>query len=113
MQSDYPFPVKVKKPRVQVIYIDKDHLHLYVGPNPDVQREITQDHHPKYLRSPPSLKATAAPGSARSRVSGVEEEGLAVTGNVPLLIRPIELISPIGPMSLIGLKLCGLDGSQK
>jgi hypothetical protein len=43
VQSDYPFPVYVKKPRVQVIYIDKDHLHLYVGPNPDTQRQITQD----------------------------------------------------------------------
>jgi hypothetical protein len=43
VQSDYPFPVYVKKPRVQVIYIDKDHLHLYVGENPDTQRQITQD----------------------------------------------------------------------
>lgn len=42
-QSDYPFPVYVKKPRVQVIYIDKDHLHLYVGEDPEVQRQITQD----------------------------------------------------------------------
>ncbi len=42
-QSDYPFPVKTVKPRVQVIYIDKDHLHLYVGTDPDVQRQITQD----------------------------------------------------------------------
>jgi hypothetical protein len=43
VQSDYPFPVKVKKPRTQVIYIDKDHLHLYVGPNPDQQRQTTLD----------------------------------------------------------------------
>jgi hypothetical protein len=43
VQSDYPFPVYVKKPRVQVIYIDKDHLHLYVGENPDTQRTVTQD----------------------------------------------------------------------
>ncbi|HEV3383824.1 MAG TPA: hypothetical protein VG097_03360 [Gemmata sp.] len=43
IQSDYPFPCFTKKQRVQVIYIDKDHLHLYVGPNPDVQRQITQD----------------------------------------------------------------------
>src|SRR5262245_25516919 len=42
-QSDYPFPVKIRKARVQVIYIDKDHLHLYVGPDPDVQRQITTD----------------------------------------------------------------------
>jgi hypothetical protein len=43
VQSDYPFPVYLKRQRVQVIYIDKDHLHLYVGPNPDMQRQITQD----------------------------------------------------------------------
>ncbi|QEL19803.1 hypothetical protein [Limnoglobus roseus] len=40
VQSAYPFPTYVVKPRTQVIYIDKDHLHLYVGPNPDMQRKI-------------------------------------------------------------------------
>jgi hypothetical protein len=39
VQSDYPFPVKVVKNRVEVVYIDKDHLHLFVGPNPDMQRD--------------------------------------------------------------------------
>jgi hypothetical protein len=43
VQSDYPFPQYTKRNRVQVLYIDKDHLHLYVGPNPDVQRQISQD----------------------------------------------------------------------
>jgi hypothetical protein len=43
VQSDYPFPQYTKRNRVQVMYIDKDHLHLYVGPNPDVQRQITHD----------------------------------------------------------------------
>jgi hypothetical protein len=43
VQSDYPFPTYIRKARIQVIYIDKDHLHMYVGPNPDVQRQITQD----------------------------------------------------------------------
>ena len=43
VQTDYPFPVKVRKQRVQVIYIDKDHLHLYVGTDPDVQKQITTD----------------------------------------------------------------------
>jgi hypothetical protein len=43
VQSDYPFPQYTKRNRVQVLYIDKDHLHLYVGPNPDVQRQIGQD----------------------------------------------------------------------
>ena len=41
IQSAQPYPVFIKKPRVQVMYIDKDHLHLYVGPNPDMQRDIT------------------------------------------------------------------------
>jgi hypothetical protein len=41
IQSSQPYPVFLKKPRVKVIYIDKDHLHLYVGPNPDMQRDIT------------------------------------------------------------------------
>jgi hypothetical protein len=40
IQSSYPNPVYIQKPRVQVVYIDKDHLHLYVGPNPDVQRDV-------------------------------------------------------------------------
>lgn len=43
IQSDYPFPVYIRKPRVQVIYIDKDHLHLYVGDNPDTIRQVTAD----------------------------------------------------------------------
>ena len=40
VQSSYPFPTYIKKKRVQVVYIDKDHLHLYVGPNPEMQKEI-------------------------------------------------------------------------
>ena len=40
IQSSYPNPVFVRKARVQVVYIDKDHLHLYVGPNPETQKEI-------------------------------------------------------------------------
>ena len=43
IQSDYPFPQKYRKRRVEVLYIDKDHLHLYVGPNADIQKQITQD----------------------------------------------------------------------
>jgi hypothetical protein len=42
-QSSYPFPVKVVKNRVQVVYIDKDHLHLFVGPNQATQNEVTRD----------------------------------------------------------------------
>ena len=43
IQSAQPYPVFIKKPRVKVVYIDKDHLHLYVGPNPDMQRQVTLD----------------------------------------------------------------------
>jgi len=42
-QSDYPFPAKIKRRRVQVIYIDKDHLHQYV-PDPEAARKITNEH---------------------------------------------------------------------
>ncbi|MGL6076145.1 MAG: hypothetical protein ACRC8S_18455 [Fimbriiglobus sp.] len=43
VQSDHPIPFQTQKSRVQVVYIDKDHLHLYVGPNPDMQREILNE----------------------------------------------------------------------
>lgn len=43
VQSSYPFPTFVRKERVQVIYIDKDHLHLYVGPNPEMQRRTLNE----------------------------------------------------------------------
>ena len=44
IQSDYPFPTRLKKRRIQVVYIDKDHLHQYVGADPEVQRKITREH---------------------------------------------------------------------
>jgi len=40
IQSSYPFPTYVKNPKVQVVYIDKEHFHLYVGPNTDTQRDV-------------------------------------------------------------------------
>jgi hypothetical protein len=44
VESGYPFPVRLKRPRVEVVYIDKDHLHLYAGgANPAVQQEIHRD----------------------------------------------------------------------
>ncbi len=43
IQSDYPVPYQFKKRRTEVVYIDKDHLHLYVGPDAQIQREITRD----------------------------------------------------------------------
>ena len=45
VQSSYPFPTYIVKPRTQVIYIDKDHLHLYVGPNPEMQKKISNEMH--------------------------------------------------------------------
>ncbi len=42
-QSDYPFPFYVKKPQVEVVYIDKDHLHLAPGGSPDAVRSISRD----------------------------------------------------------------------
>ena len=44
IQSDYPFPVRLRKRRIEVVYIDKDHLHQYVGPDPETQRRITREY---------------------------------------------------------------------
>jgi hypothetical protein len=43
VESGYPFPVRIKRPRVQVVYIDKDHLHLCPGGGAEVQQGITRD----------------------------------------------------------------------
>jgi hypothetical protein len=43
IESSYPFPFRCKRPRVQVVYMDKDHLHLYPGHNQDAQRSFTRD----------------------------------------------------------------------
>jgi hypothetical protein len=43
IESGYPFPFKCVKPRVQVVYIDKDHLHLYVCDNPEAARSMARD----------------------------------------------------------------------
>jgi hypothetical protein len=42
-ESGYPFPVKIVKPRVEVIYIDKDHLHLYAGDDKAKQDVFTRE----------------------------------------------------------------------
>jgi hypothetical protein len=43
IESGYPFPFRCRKPRVQVVYIDKDHLHpIPCGPQ-DAQRGFSQD----------------------------------------------------------------------
>jgi hypothetical protein len=44
IESGYPFPFRCVRPRVQVVYMDLDHLHL--APNscvPEVQRSVTRD----------------------------------------------------------------------
>jgi hypothetical protein len=43
IKLECPFPMCVRKPRAEVIYFDKDYLHLYVGPNGDMQKPIQQD----------------------------------------------------------------------
>jgi hypothetical protein len=43
IESGYPFPFRCQRPRVQVVYIDKDHLHLFVCDNPAAQESFTRD----------------------------------------------------------------------
>lgn len=44
MESGYPFPFRCKKRRVEVVYIDKDHLHLYPdNHNPLAELSQTRD----------------------------------------------------------------------
>jgi hypothetical protein len=42
VESSYPFPFQCKRRRSEVVYIDKDHLHLCV-PAADAQQLITRD----------------------------------------------------------------------
>ena len=41
-QSSYPFPFRVKRRRAEVVYMDKDHLHL-VACTPEAQISMTRD----------------------------------------------------------------------
>ncbi len=43
MESGYPFPFQCKKQRVEVVYIDKDHLHLCPGPNQQMQQTFNRE----------------------------------------------------------------------
>ena len=43
VMSSQPFPAKIVKDRVQVVYIDKDHFHMWVGPNPAAQAAVARD----------------------------------------------------------------------
>jgi hypothetical protein len=42
-ESGYPFPVRCRKQKVEVVYIDKDHLHLCPGPNPAALESVSRD----------------------------------------------------------------------
>lgn len=43
IESSYPFPFRCVRPRVQVVYIDLDHLHAYPGKKPELQQQFTRD----------------------------------------------------------------------
>jgi hypothetical protein len=43
LESGYPFPFRCRRPRSQVVYIDKDHLHLWVPHNPEAAQSMTRD----------------------------------------------------------------------
>src|SRR5947209_18785474 len=43
VESNYPFPFRCKKPRVQVIWVDKDHLHPMPCGAQDTRREFNRE----------------------------------------------------------------------
>ena len=43
IESGYPFPYQCVRPRVQVVYIDLDHLHLCSGGGPEAEQSIRRD----------------------------------------------------------------------
>jgi hypothetical protein len=43
IESGYPFPFRCKRPRVEVVYIDKDHLHIYTCDNAEARQSLTRD----------------------------------------------------------------------
>jgi hypothetical protein len=43
MESGYPFPFQCKKQAVEVVYIDKDHLHLCTGNNKALTETATRE----------------------------------------------------------------------
>jgi hypothetical protein len=43
LESSYPFPFRCVRPRVQVLYMDLDHLHQYVGASPDARGSVLRD----------------------------------------------------------------------
>ncbi len=57
VQASHPFPVCLKKARTQVVYIDKDHLHLYAEPKDPVPAPEVK------LAAPCSVPMTPPPGT--------------------------------------------------
>ena len=47
IRSTYPFPFNIVEDRVEVIYIDKDHLHVCVGPEEAMQQQVQQEFLPR------------------------------------------------------------------
>ncbi len=43
VESGYPFPFQCRRPRVEVVYIDKDHLHLCADANAAMQRTFNRE----------------------------------------------------------------------
>jgi hypothetical protein len=43
IESGWPFPFRCVRPRVRVVMMDLDHLHLAPCPNPTVQLSVTRD----------------------------------------------------------------------
>jgi hypothetical protein len=43
LMSCYPFPFTAENDRVEVVYIDKDHFHLCVGPDDRMQRSVSRE----------------------------------------------------------------------
>jgi len=43
VESGYPVPFRVRRPRVQVIYMDKDHLHSYPCGSCETNRQFSRD----------------------------------------------------------------------
>lgn len=42
IQSGWPLPFQLKRRRIEVVYIDLDHLHLFIV-GPDAQRDMSRD----------------------------------------------------------------------
>lgn len=43
IESSYPFPFRAKRPKTEVVYIDKDHLHSYPCATPEINRAVSRD----------------------------------------------------------------------